>query len=264
MKTNKDTDLREALRRRYANTPSLPTDFTERLKERMDTKPAVSHRGHWWGWMSAAAACLLIAIGVGVYYEFNKAPNSIAKLSAPDNKTECTQLSNRVQPIEQSSAPDEVIECTQSSNRVHPTRQSGRTNQAIEAHQLSNRDAPTKQSGRTNRAIGAHQLSHRGAPTEPSGRTNRAIGAHQPTKRTRPTEIPDTLGSGIWRSERNVAIAIQMLSECEETILREEQEMRNHIIQATFNATPQPANAVLVTNEAGDYEVIETKTIIEI
>ena len=220
MKTNKDTDLREALRRRYANTPSLPTDFTERLRERMDTKPAVSHRGHWWGWMSAAAACLLIAIGVGVYYEFNKAPHSIAKLSAPDNKTECTQLSNRVHPIEQSSAPDEVIECTQSSNR--------------------------------------------GAPIRQSGRTNRAIGAHQSSNRARSTEISDTLGNGIWRSERNVAIAIQMLSECEETILREEQEMRNHIIQATFNATPQPANVVLVTNEAGDYEVIETKAIIEI
>ncbi len=220
MKTNKDTDLREALRRRYANTPSLPTDFTERLRERMDTKPAASHRRHWWGWMSAAAACLLIAIGVGVYYEFNKAPHSIAKLSAPDNKTECTQLSNRVHPIEQSSAPDEVIECTQSSNRGAPIRQSERTNQAIGAHQSSNR--------------------------------------------ARSTEISDTLGNGIWRSERNVAIAIQMLSECKETILREEQEMRNHIIQATFNATPQPANVVLVTNEAGDYEVIETKAIIEI
>ena len=220
MKTNKDTDLREALRRRYANTPSLPTDFTERLRERMDTKPAASHRRHWRGWMSTAAASLLIAIGVGVYYEFNKAPHSIAKLSAPDNKTECTQLSNRVHPIEQSSAPDEVIECTQSSNR--------------------------------------------GAPTKPSGRTNRAIGAHQSSNRARSTEISDTLGNGIWRSERNVAIAIQMLSECEETILREEQEMRNHIIQATFNATPQPANVVLVTNEAGDYEVIETKAIIEI
>ena len=220
MKTNKDTDLREALRRRYANTPSLPTDFTERLRERMDTKPAASHRRHWWGWMSAAAACLLIAIGVGVYYEFNKAPHSIAKLSAPDNKTECTQVSNRVHPSEQSRAPDEVIECTQSSNR--------------------------------------------GAPTKPSGRTNRAIRAHQSSNRARSTEISDTLGNGIWRSERNVAIAIQMLSECEETILREEQEMRNHIIQATFNATPQPANVVLVTNEAGDYEVIETKAIIEI
>lgn len=220
MKTNKDTDLREALRRRYANTPSLPTDFTERLRERMDTKPAASHRGHWWGWMSAAAACLLIAIGLGVYYEFNKAPHSIVKLSAPDNKTECTQLSNRVHPIEQSSAPDEVIECTQSSNRVHLTEQ------------LSASDRTTEHT--------------------------------RPTKRTHPTEIPDTLGNGIWRSERNVAIAIQMLSECEETILREEQEMRNHIIQATFNATPQPANVVLVTNEAGDYEVIETKAIIEI
>jgi len=220
MKTNKDTDLREALRRRYANTPSLPTDFTERLRERMDTKPTVNHRRHWWGWMSAAAACLLIAIGVEVYYEFNKTPRSIAKLSAPDNKTECTQLSNRVHPIEQPSAPDEVIECTQPSNRVHPTEQLSASNRTTE-----------------------HT---------------------RPTKRTHPTEIPDTLGNGIWRSERNVALAIQMLSECEETILREEQEMRNHIIQATFNATPQPANAVLVTNEAGDYEVIETKTIIEI
>ena len=154
MTKNKDTDLREALRRRYANTPSLPTDFTKRLMERMDTKPAVSHRGHWWGWMSAAAACLLIAIGIGVYYELNRSPQPIAKLSVPDNKTECTQLSNRVHPIEQSSAPDEVIECTQSSNRGAPTRQSGRTNQAIGAHQLSNRGAPIEQSGRTNQAIG--------------------------------------------------------------------------------------------------------------
>ena len=134
----------------------------------------------------------------------------------------------------------------------------------IECTQSSNRGAPIRQSGRTNQAIGAHQLSNRGAPTKPSGRTNRAIGAHQSSNRARSTEISDTLGNGIWRSERNVAIAIQMLSECEETILREEQEMRNHIIQATFNATPQPANVVLVTNEAGDYEVIETKTIIEI
>ena len=82
--------------------------------------------------------------------------------------------------------------------------------------------------------------------------------------RTHRQELPDTLGNGIWRSERNVVIALQILSECEATIRREEQEVRNHIIQATFNATPQPANAVLVTNEAGDYEVIETKTIREI
>ena len=77
-------------------------------------------------------------------------------------------------------------------------------------------------------------------------------------------EIPDTLGSSIWQSERNVQIALQMLGECEAVIEKSEQEMRNTIVKATFNATPQPANAVLVTNEAGDFEVIETKTIIEI
>lgn len=220
MTTNKDTDLREALRRRYGDTPTLPADFTKRLRERMDTKPVVCHRRRCWGWMSAAAACLLIMIGIGVYCEFNKTS----------------------QPIAQSITSNRTIGHVQSNNRTRPIKQSVSTNQAIGKHQSNNRYVPTKQSVRTNRTSATYRL----------------------TKRTHPTEIPDTLGSGIWRSERNVALAIQMLNECETTILREEQEMRNHIIQATFNATPQPANAVLVTNEAGDYEVIETKTIIEI
>lgn len=76
--------------------------------------------------------------------------------------------------------------------------------------------------------------------------------------------LPDTLGEGIWQNEENVRLALQMLAECEATIQREEQEIRNNIVRATFNATPQPANAILVTNELGDYEVIETRTIIEI
>ena len=76
--------------------------------------------------------------------------------------------------------------------------------------------------------------------------------------------LPDTLGSGIWQSEENVQRAVQILADCEATIRREEQEVRNDIIEATFRATPQPANAILVSNEAGDYEVIEKRNIIEI
>jgi hypothetical protein len=220
MTTNKDTDLREAVRRRYAHTPPLPAGFTDRLMERMDTKPVVSHRRHGWGWMSAAAACLLIAIGIGVYHKLHEAAQPIAQSDASNRAIGCVQSSNRPRPIEQSDASNRVIGHVQSSNRPRPIEQS---------------DA-----------------------------SNRASATYRQKKRTRPTEIPDTLGNGIWRSERNVALAIQMLSECEKTIQREEQEMRNHIIQATFNATPQPDNAVLVTNEAGDYEVIETKTVIEI
>ena len=79
-------------------------------------------------------------------------------------------------------------------------------------------------------------------------------------------EIPDTLGNGIWQSERNVERALQMLSECEAVIEKSEQKVRNNIVKATFNAVPRPANIILVTNEAGDYYVSDTneQTIIEL
>jgi len=79
-------------------------------------------------------------------------------------------------------------------------------------------------------------------------------------------ELPDTLGQGIFESEENVLLAVQMLSECEATIRHEEQQVNNRIIEATFNALPQAENALLVTNENGDFEVIEVseQTAIEI
>ena len=82
--------------------------------------------------------------------------------------------------------------------------------------------------------------------------------------RTAPRVIATTLGNEIWHNPENVERAIRILADCKATIQREEQEMRNMVIVTTFRATPQPANAVLVTNETGDCEVIETKRIIEI
>ena len=76
--------------------------------------------------------------------------------------------------------------------------------------------------------------------------------------------IADTLGSGIWERKENVVLAVQMLSDCEKTIRREEQEVRNAVIEATFNAVPRPANVILVSDENGAYEVVETKRIINI
>lgn len=35
MKIFKDSDLREALRRKYANTPPIPADFEENIMNRM-------------------------------------------------------------------------------------------------------------------------------------------------------------------------------------------------------------------------------------
>ena len=59
-----DTDLREALRRKYSDTPQLPADFMASMKQRMEEpKPAPKPR-MLWRWM-AAAACLLLIIGIG-------------------------------------------------------------------------------------------------------------------------------------------------------------------------------------------------------
>ena len=58
----KDTDLREALRRKYADTPKLPADFMKELTP--NPSPRVG-RTRVLRWM-AAAACLLLISGVGL------------------------------------------------------------------------------------------------------------------------------------------------------------------------------------------------------
>ena len=60
----KDTDLREALRRKYADVPELPADFMASMNERLQAKPVAKTR-RLWRWV-AAAASLLLLIGIGV------------------------------------------------------------------------------------------------------------------------------------------------------------------------------------------------------
>ena len=61
----KDTDLREALRRKYSDTPQLPADFMASMKQRMEEPKQAPKPRMLWRWM-AAAACLLFIIGVGI------------------------------------------------------------------------------------------------------------------------------------------------------------------------------------------------------
>lgn len=62
-KTYKDTDLREALRRKYSDTPQLPADFMAKMEDRLAAKPVAKTR-RLWTWV-AAAACILLIIGIG-------------------------------------------------------------------------------------------------------------------------------------------------------------------------------------------------------
>lgn len=81
MNKYKDTDLREALRRKYADEPQLPADFMAGLEQRMNQAGDISaesdgettgnKRRPLWRWV-AVAACFLIIIGVGVHYQFEE------------------------------------------------------------------------------------------------------------------------------------------------------------------------------------------------
>ena len=112
------------------------------------------------------------------------------------------------------------------------------------------------------KTIVAHpRLSTRKTIVAPSGAEGGALGA---SRASLASTLPDTLGNGIWQSEENVVRALQMLADCEATIASQDQEVYNAMVKAVFNATPQSADAILVSNEAGDYEVINRQATIDI
>lgn len=77
--------------------------------------------------------------------------------------------------------------------------------------------------------------------------------------------MPDTLGSSIWQSERNVLMALQVLSECEAVIEKEELAVRNALVETSYNTLPQPGTQLVVC-ENGDYQIVASneQNIIEI
>ena len=90
MTTFKDTDLREALRRKYADTPPMPADLTERLMKRGDCKSpqaTESPRRRYWPYITAAIAVaasilLLIVLHLG-HGQTEQRPAMAEKLTAP-------------------------------------------------------------------------------------------------------------------------------------------------------------------------------------
>ena len=96
-----DTDLREALRRKYSDTPQLPADFMASMKQRMeadvheDQKPAPTIRR--WRWM-AAAACLLLIIGIGIMLWQKQEAQTVQPQVAQKIEQPQTEQSKAVEP----------------------------------------------------------------------------------------------------------------------------------------------------------------------
>ena len=106
MNKYKDTDLREALHRKYADEPQLPADFMAKMERRMtdgstvpsgsaagpDVKTAGAKRARLWRWV-AAAACFLVVVGVGLHFQFKDTPKPIAQSDTSNQSIGHGQLS---------------------------------------------------------------------------------------------------------------------------------------------------------------------------
>ncbi len=139
-----DTDLREALHRKYADTPQLPADFMAKMKQRMDAKPVGKTR-RLWPWLSAAA-CILLIIGIGLHVQFSDWTRPVAQSSTLNQSIEHGQSINRARSVAQSSTLNQSIEHGQSINRARSVAQSSTVNPSTDHGQSINRPRSIDQS----------------------------------------------------------------------------------------------------------------------
>ena len=67
MTNYKDTDLREALRRRYSDTPQLSADFADRLRQRIEEQTAKPKRRRVWLYSGIASAAASVALLIALH-----------------------------------------------------------------------------------------------------------------------------------------------------------------------------------------------------
>ena len=109
MKTHKDTDLREALRRKYADTPQMPADFSERLMQRMEKSEADKQPGRRHVWLYAtigtiaASFLLLLTLHYNNKVETTEQP-VVTQRHAKQNSTVITESQQHV-PLQPQETP---------------------------------------------------------------------------------------------------------------------------------------------------------------
>ena len=125
MTTYKDTDLREALRRKYADTPPMPADLSERLMKRMETTREMPRR-HYWPYITAAIAAaasilLLIVLNFGQGQTGQK-PMMAEKPTTP---VDSVRQMRHIAPVTETSELHVVAQTTPAKPQTSHTKATG-------------------------------------------------------------------------------------------------------------------------------------------
>ena len=120
-----DTDLREALRRKYSDTPQLPADFMAGMKQRMDAPKQAPKPRMLWRWM-AVAACLLFIIGIGITLWPKHEAQTVQPQVAQKKEQPQTEQPKAVEP---ETVEPEAVQEPEAEPQVEPT--SVRTQQMV-------------------------------------------------------------------------------------------------------------------------------------
>ena len=173
-KRYKDTDLREALHRKYADTPQLPADFMAKMEARMDAKPVAKTR-RLWPWVAVAASFLLI-IGIGLTMMPTK--------QQPKTEAMVAQNTKKAPAIEQPSESErpflsqqEAVSLTEKGRVANPSRRTERpkaTDQesASDGLKATQYDAEPDQLDDPNLHYASHDLSKDTIPYQDPARVD--------------------------------------------------------------------------------------------
>lgn len=110
MTNHKDTDLREALRRRYSDTPQLSADFADRLMQRIE-EPRPRKKGRikslpYWGRLVGATAAASILLLLTLHY-YNNRGGELKEMPLAETQTVAADSSSN---IKNEPMPTKVVE----------------------------------------------------------------------------------------------------------------------------------------------------------
>lgn len=125
MTTYKDTDLREALRRKYADTPPMPADLSERLMKRMRTTREMPRRRYWPYITAAIAAAASILLLIVLNFGQGQTGQTPVMAEKPTAPVDSARQMRHISPATEASELHVVAQTTPAKPQTNHTKATG-------------------------------------------------------------------------------------------------------------------------------------------